>query len=143
MKQLTCPKCRYEFSYDNAYYDYNIARLSADITTIKDQLAAHNLKSWEEQRRNTDWWLRAKKALTEKQKQLTGLKAFRKMANEQVQHAKNKLFRQAVRDLFGEQAYVKCCEETEKYLEAYRLSDLAKTEYSHKHGKGVTGISKI
>ena len=32
--QLTCPKCKYEFSYDNGYLDDNITRLGIEILSI-------------------------------------------------------------------------------------------------------------
>ena len=82
--QMTCPKCHYEFTYDNGYYDKNIARLGVEINDIMRQLAEHNLLPWPEKKARTEWWLRAKKALAEKQKELAELKAIRKVCDQQI-----------------------------------------------------------
>lgn len=42
--QLVCPKCRHEFSYNNGYYDVNIARLKKEINEILEQLADYKTK---------------------------------------------------------------------------------------------------
>lgn len=86
MKQLRCPKCGHEFGYDNGYYDRNIERLGHEIADLNRQLAQHKLLPFPEQKRRTDWWLRTKKALAEKQEQLGELKAIRKAADQQLNY---------------------------------------------------------
>ena len=36
--QLTCPKCKHEFAYNNGYLDRNITRLGCEIQDIIMQL---------------------------------------------------------------------------------------------------------
>jgi hypothetical protein len=141
--QLTCPKCKYEFHYDNGYYDDNIARLGIEVKTIIDQLAQHNLKTKVEQYTNTDWWLRAKKALTEKQKELSELKAFRKIADQQRHIHEFEAFKNAVKEICGDKIYKQCFDIMKKNTEAYSITDTAKVEYTRAKGKGIISINKL
>jgi ribonuclease D len=141
--QLVCPKCRYEYQYDNSYYDTNIARLGIEIKTIIDQLAQHKLKPKQVQYNNTEWWLNAKKALTVKQKQLAELKAFRKIADQQRKKAEYEAFKNAVKEICGETIYIKCLEIMHRDIESYNMSDTSRTAYTSADGKGVTSINKL
>lgn len=100
MKQLRCPKCGHEFGYDNGYYDRNIERLGHEIADLNRQLAQHKLLPFPEQKRRTDWWLRTKKALAEKQEQLGELKAIRKAADQQLNYAHFRFIRMDVCQCF-------------------------------------------
>ncbi len=142
MKQLTCPNCRYEFHYDNGYYDDNITRLGVEIKDIIVQLSAYKTLPRDQQRMSADWRNRARKALSEKQKEIAELKAIRKLGDQQIKRLEYELFKQAVKDRYGEDAYRKCLDEVVKGVEAYKLSDLAKTPYS-RHGAGVVSIAKL
>jgi ribonuclease D len=141
--QLVCPKCRYEYQYDNGYYDTNISRLGIEIQDIIKQLAEHNMKPKTVQYANTDWWLRTKRALTIKQKELTELKAFRKIADQQRKRAEHEAFKNAVKEVCGEAAYNKCLEIMHKDIEPYNMSDTSRTAYTSADGKGVTSINKL
>lgn len=140
--QLVCPKCKYEFRYNNGYYDENITRLGLEIHDIHVQLQEHALKTREEQRANTAWWKSAKKALTEKQKEIFELKAFRKLADEQREKQEFQAFKNAVKDICGEEAYKKCLGIMLEEVEAYRVSDMAKVPYTSNKAP-VTGINKL
>ena len=61
--QLTCPKCKHEFQYDNGFFDKNISRLGVEIQDIILQLCEHKKLPKNEQYARTDWWLSAKRAL--------------------------------------------------------------------------------
>ena len=73
--QVICPNCHYEWHYDNGYYDDNITRLGIEIREIQLQLQNHKLLPKNVQIARTEWWLSAKKALTEKQKERTYFKS--------------------------------------------------------------------
>lgn len=144
MKQLTCPKCHYEFGYDNGYYDENIARLGKEIYDIMNQLAEHKLLPKGEQIARTDWWRRAKKSLAEKQKELSELKAIRKAADQQLKKYEFEIFKNLVRDAVGEDLYEKLIEKMNEETEAYRTSGLMRHEYTRANSKSdVTSINKI
>ena len=144
MKQLTCPKCHYEFGYDNGYYDENIARLGKEIYDIINQLAEHKLLPKGEQIARTDWWRRAKKSLAEKQKELSELKAIRKAADQQLRRYEFEIFKNLVRDAVGEDLYRKLIEKMKLELEAYQTSGLMRHEYTRSNSKSsVTSIDKL
>lgn len=143
--QMTCPKCKYEFQYNKECYDKEISKLSVEIADITTQLHQHNLRPYQEQRINTDWWLRAKKSLSEKQKELAELKAFRKVANEEINRNKAGAFMKIVRSKYGDKEYFKLLDEAEKELEAYNYKkEIHKKEYTRSNSlKNVTSINKL
>lgn len=143
MKQLRCPKCGHEFGYDNGYYDRNIERLGHEIADLTRQLAQHKLLPFPEQKRRTDWWLRTKKTLSEKQEQLGELKAIRKAADQQLKYAETVIFKELVKERLGEKEYRKLYEAAEQELEAYKISGQMWHEYSRAHGQSVTNINKL
>lgn len=143
MKQLRCPKCGHEFGYNNGYYDRNIERLGHEIQDIIRQLSQHKLLPYAEQRARTDWYLRSKKDLAEKQEQLSELKAIRKAADQQLDWAQNRIFRELVKERLGEAEYMKLILQAEKELDAYKVSGQMWREYSRSKGKSVTSINKL
>ena len=142
--QMICPKCHYEFHYDNGYYDDNIARLGVEIQEIILQLQKHKQLPKHEQYMKTEWWLAAKRALTEKQKQLAELKAFRKIANQQRDNYMFGYFKGAVKEICGEAIYKKCLEKAMKEAEAYTTAEIMKTPYSKANYKAdVISVNKL
>lgn len=142
--QIVCPNCHHEWHYDQGYYDDNIARLGIEIQDIILQLQAHKQLPQYMQRQRTEWWLSAKKALTEKQKQLAELKALRKMYNEQRDKSIDYYFRQIVKEQVGEANFIKWREQAEKEAGAYTIKDIMKTPYSRANYKeGATSIDKL
>lgn len=142
--QMTCPKCHHEWHYDNGYYDDNITRLGIEIQEIILQLQKHKQLPKSEQYVRTEWWLSAKKALTEKQKQLAELKALRKIYDQQVNHYVFEYFKQAVKEYYGEQGYQMCLEKAKKDAEAYTMGDMMRKPYTRSNSKSdVTSIDKL
>lgn len=142
--QLRCPKCNHEFAYDNGYYDRNIERLGMEIAELTRKLAEHRLLPWPEQKRRTEWWLRTKKALAQKQEELAGLKAIRKAADQQIHHYEYHEFKRLVKERLGEQEYQELIAKVTQELEAYKVSGLMRHEYTKSNAKeGVTSINKI
>lgn len=142
--QLTCPKCKHEFAYDNTYYDENIARLGCEIHDITLQLQQHKMLPWPEQKARTDWWLRAKKSLAEKQKEYAELKAIRKCADQQVKQFVHDAFCHLVREEIGDEAYIRLKKKAEADCEAYQISGLMRHEYTRAGYKtDVISISKL
>ena len=142
--QLHCPKCNHEFTYDNGYYDKNIARLGAEIQTLTRQLAEHNLLPKHEQKRRTDWWLRTKKKLAEKHEELNALKSIRKVCDQQIKHAEHHIFKRLVRERLGEKEYMELIAKADEELKAYQVSGLMLHEYTRANSKpGVTHINKL
>ena len=142
--QVTCPKCHHEWHYDNGYYDDNITRLGIEIQDIIMQLRDHKLLPKSEQYARTDWWLSAKRALTQKQKELAELKAIRKIYDQQIKLYEYQTFKNLVKELVGEDEYQKLIRVMESELEAYQASGLMLHEYTRSNSKSnVTSINKI
>lgn len=142
--QITCPKCHHEWHYDNGYYDDNIARLGVEIQDIILQLQKHNQLPKYEQHQRTDWWKSAKRALTEKQKELTELKALRKQYDQQIKAYEYQTFKNLVKEYVGEIKYKELLQQMESELEAYTISGLMRHEYTRSNSKSsVTSIDKL
>lgn len=142
--QLTCPNCHHEWHYDNGYLDDNIARLGVEIRDIIAQLAEHNQLPRAEQYARTEWWLSAKKALAVKQKQLAELKALRKITDQQIKAYEFQMFKEIVKEMYGEEVFKQILAKVEEELKAYTLSGLMRHEYTRSsHKTGVTSINKI
>ena len=142
--QMHCPKCNHEFTYDNGYYDTNIARLGVEIREIQLQLANHKLLPYDEQRRRTDWWLRAKRAVTEKSKELAELKALRKVYDQQRHNMEIGAFKRIVKELVGEEKYYHLLKKAEEEVKAYSIAKQMKHKYTRANSKAdVTNINKL
>lgn len=142
--QLTCPKCHHEWHYDNGYLDDNITRLGIEIRDIILQLQEHKQLPKAEQYARTDWWLSAKKALTIKQKQLAELKALRKITDQQIKAYEHLLWKEIVKEMYGEKVYKEIIEKVKKELEAYTTSGLMRHEYTRSNSKAdVISINKL
>ena len=142
--QVTCPNCKYEWHYDNGYYDDNITRLGIEIQDITLQLQKHKQLPKSEQYAKTDWWLSAKRALTEKQKQIAELKAIRKQCDQQIKAYEYQVFKNLVKEFVGETKYKELLKQMETELEAYQASGLMRHEYTRSNSKSdVTSINKL
>ena len=141
---MTCPKCKYEFTYDNGYYDKHITRLGNEIRDIQLQLAEHNTLPYHIKMSRTEWWNRAKRSLAEKQKELAELKAIRKVCDQQLKSYEYQTFKNIVKEFVGEEQYHKFIEQMKEDLEAYKISGLMRHEYTRSNSKSnVTGLNKL
>lgn len=142
--QLTCPKCKHEFAYDNGHMDSEIAKLSSEVTSLIRQLSEHNLLPKDEQIRRTAWWKRTKAKLAKAQEELAAAKAFRKVADQQVNQFINDAFKHLVREEIGDEAYIRLIKQAKADTEAYKISGLMRHEYSRaSYKKDVTSINKL
>lgn len=142
--QMRCPKCGHEFAYDNGYYDKNIERLGAEIRDINLQLAEYNLLPWEEKKKKTDWWKRAKRKLAAAQKEMGELKAIRKVCDQQVKAVEFQILKNLIKERLGEVEYKNLLEKMEEEAKAYEISGLMRHEYTRANAKtDVTSINKL
>lgn len=142
--QLTCPKCKHEFAYDNGHIDAKIARLAAEQQSLQRQLTEHKLLPKDEQFRRTAWWKRTKAKFAAVTEELTNLKSFRKLADQNVEKFKNDAFKHLVREKLGDEEYIRLVKQAEADCEAYKISGLMRHEYSKANYKtGATSINKL
>lgn len=141
--QLTCPKCRHEFAYDNGHIDQKIVGLRSELADIGVKLERFRKMNSKTRQKHTEVRdaLQIRKA--EIIKELTELKAFRKVADQQVNQYMYLTFKELVKERFGEPVYKELLETAKKECESYSLNGVMRHEYSRKGGASVTSINKI
>lgn len=143
-KQMVCPKCKHEFTYDNGDIDMRIAHLKKDIAVINTQIQEYNALSTSEQRSRYEWRRYAAKALTKKTAELRDLKEYRKLADQQIKNMEFHLFKALTREYVGEDVYMEIIEKMEADLEAYKVSGCMQHEYTRSHHmSSATSINKL
>lgn len=142
--QLTCPKCKHEFAYDNGHIDEKIARLRAEVTSLTRQLSEHNMLAKDVQYKRTAWWRETKAKLAKAKEELAAAKSFRKVADQQVDRFMNDAFKHLVREEIGDEAYMRLRKQAEADTEAYKISGLMRHEYTRSNAKSnVISINKL
>lgn len=141
--QMTCPKCRHEFTYDNGYIDKNIVRLGAEIQEMGIWFARYNMLSPAEKAKKKAYRDRLRVEMAEKQKELSELKAIRKVCDQQIKHYEYTVFKELVKERYGEAVYKEFLEKVTEELAAYNASGLMLHEYSRKGGKSVISVNKL
>ena len=141
--QMTCPKCRYEFTYDNGYIDKNIERLGNEIHGMCVQLARYKLLPPAEKAKKRAWRDKTLLDKAVKAKELSELKAIRKVCDQQIKSYEHLVFKELVKERYGEATYRDLLEKTTAELAAYKASGLMRHEYSRHGGGSVTSINKL
>ena len=142
--QLTCPKCKHEFAYDNGHIDSEIARLGQKASELQRQLSEYKTLPYIERKRKKEWRTRAAAALSSTNQQLAKLKAFRKNADQQVDKVRYALLKDLIKEEFGEEAFARLWEKSEREMEAYQISGLMRHEYTRANSKAnVTSVNKL
>ena len=143
-KQMVCPKCKHEFTYDNGDIDMQIAHLKRDITLFDDQLAEYKALSQEEQKARAGWRRYIARELMKKRAKLRELKEYRKIADQQMKNMEYNLFKALTREYVGEDVYMEIIKKMETDLEAYKVSGCMMHEYTRsQHMSSVTSINKL
>lgn len=145
MIQMTCPFCKREFPFDNGNLDREIARLGVRVSQLHKRLS--ELKLLPKERRNSATKKERDSLINElrdREGKLAELKSYRKSADQQIKAYEYQLFKNAVKDKYGEEDYKKILYQVEEELEAYKLSGLMRHEYTKAAGKtAVTNINKL
>lgn len=144
MLQMTCPFCKKEFPYNNGELDSRISRLGQEIAELTTELAALKLKPLAERKAREGYRSVLVAKLTGKQKEISELKAVRKVADQQLKWAEYVIFKEFIKDEFGEAAYRRIIEKVNKEMQAYKISGLMWHEYTRSRSKAnVTSINKL
>lgn len=133
--QLRCPECGSLVRYNRQYYDKEIDRLATEITEIHYKIS---LCGDDNERKK-----RLMKAKHVREEERAELKAFRKQANIVTQSAIDREFRRLVRELLGDEKYVRLAEEAEMNLEYESIESTMKSTYSRKGGKNIISTGKL
>ena len=141
--QLTCPKCRHEFAYDNGDIDRKITNLRVELADTNAKLERfrkmNSIKKREKIELRDDLQIRKAEII----KELTELKAYRKVADQQINSYSYMVFKELVKEQFGETVYRNLLDKTDAELAAYKASGLMRHEYSRKGGKTITSVNKL
>lgn len=141
--QLTCPRCKYEFQYDNGYYDKAIAGLQAEISEMSAYLKEYKTWSVQKKRDYSEWRHQIILRQEKKMQELRELRELRKLYDQQLEHQQYKVFKELVKEKYGNDVYHSLLEETMKMLEAYKISDMMKVNYTRADGKKVISSGKL
>lgn len=143
-KQMVCPKCKHEFTYDNGDIDQRIASAKKQVTMINLQISEINSLPKEERKKQSKRRADLVRRLQKLNITLTELKEFRKVADQQIHHMEYGIFKALTREYVGDKVYREIVSKVEADLEAYKVSGLMKHEYTRsQHMSSVTSINKL
>ena len=114
---LRCQKCGYDFSYNANYVERNIDTLKKEITQIVEQLTQFKAEHPDARERNANkWYQSAKKAQVIKTKELSELKNYRKIAEQEIKLQTYYAFRRKVAEIIGNDKMIELVRECEKEM---------------------------
>jgi DNA-directed RNA polymerase subunit M/transcription elongation factor TFIIS len=118
---LRCPKCGYDFSYNSRHIENEYDKVKTEIRVIIEKITEMNKDNVS---KNAPERKRLVKRLNDAQVRLAAIKRTRKSVSESIESDKEKIFRQKIKALIGEEKYVKLRQECEDEM-AYNLYDMA------------------
>lgn len=139
--QLTCPKCKYEFSFNLGDIDTQIMTLGKDIQSIVRQIAEFKTLPVEEQKEKYYWKKQAMLALEKKKEQLKKLKIKSKAIHDEVTRMNYQLLKNVIKDFYGNEEFERCINEVIERGKAYKISETMKKD-NYTHSKG-TLVKKV
>ena len=140
--QLRCPKCGEEFAFNRGKLEeersilvIQLQEALAHLTEIKKlPKSAHSDKTWRER---THW----KRVSNQLNMRLSEIKTLLKQVSGPVTSDLFSLYRERMKDLYGEEADESVMKWAKQNLEAYKVSSLSAHEYyTHKGGKIIQHI---
>ena len=139
--QLTCPKCKYEFSFNLGNLDAQIMTLGKDIQSILKQIAEFKTLPIEKQKEKYYWKRQAVLALEKKKEQLRNLKIKSRAVHDEVTRMNYQLLKNVIKDFYGNKEFERCINEVIERGKAYKISETMNKDY-YTHSKG-TLIKKV
>ena len=138
---MTCPRCKYEFSFNLGELDEQILELGKDIQSMLRQLAEFKTLSTEEQKEKVYWKRQLIYALEKKKEQLKKLKIKSKSVHDEVTRMNYQLLKNVIKDFYGNNEFERCINEVIERGKAYRIADTMKIDnYTHSKGKIVKKV---
>ncbi len=140
--QITCPKCKHEFSYNQGAIEAEIRRNAAEIADLKQKMTEFKLWSYSKKKEYSENRKRWNYRLEQLAKRQIELKAIRKLMHDNVEDGILKSFKEYVKEEIGIQRYLELWEKAEKDAASYNVADMAKVQYTS-NKKPVTSINKL
>lgn len=139
--QLTCPKCKHEFSFNLGDLDTQILELGRDIQSISGQLAQFKTLPEKEQRQKLGWKRQTIFALEKKKEQMRKLKTKSKAVHDEVTRANYHLLKNVIKEFYGNEEFERCINEVIERGKGYNISETIGID-TYTHSKG-TVIRKV
>lgn len=139
--QLTCPKCKYEFSFNLGDLDSEILELGRDIQIMTKQLAEFKLLPIEQQKEKLSWRRKVIYGIEKKKEQLSKLKIKSRAVHDEVTRMNYHILKNVIKDFYGNAEFERCINEVIERGKAYKLNETIGID-NYTHSKG-TIISKI
>ena len=140
--QLTCPYCKHEFPYNNGKLDADISEIGQRLQTIHRRLAEIKFE-----RHDGESWYERKLLIKEQtvlQEKIAGLKAIRKAADQQILFYSYNFLKEIIKEKYGQAEYMAIMRQVEENLQAYKIRDMMKHEYSKGPSKSTaTSVEKL
>ena len=145
MLQMTCPFCKQEFPYDNGRLDREISMKGQRIHEITRRLS--EIKYMDKRLWSKATWKERKRLtleLSQLKVEIAELKAVRKACDQQINSFSYQMFKEIVKERYGETEYRAILDQVEEELKAYKISGLMRHEYTRAPGRSnVTSVNKL
>ncbi len=139
--QLTCPKCKYEFSFNLGNLDTQIIILGQDIQSILKQIAEFKTLPIKEQKEKYYWKKQAVLALEKKKEQLKKLKTKSKAVHDEITRMNYHILKSVIKEFYGNEEFERCINEVIKRGKAYKISEtMGINNYTHSKGSIIKKI---
>ncbi len=133
--QLTCPKCKHEFSFNLGELDKQILELGKDIQSMSRQLAEFKTLSSEEQKKKLYWKKQVVYGLEKKKEQLKKLKIKSKAVHDEVTRMNYHLLKNVIKEFYGNDEFERCINEVIQRGKAYKINEtIGIDNYTHSKG---------
>lgn len=142
--QMTCPYCKREFPYDNGKLDADISKIGQRINEINCELTHIKALPPAARRKKEGRRKVLSMEITKLQVKITELKTVRKACDQQIRHYEFELWKNLVRERYGEKEFRSMLEMVQEELKAYQAGDLMRREYTRsQHKSNVTSVNKL
>lgn len=139
--QLTCPKCKYEFSFNLGKLDEQILELGKDIQSMIRQLAEFKTLPYNEQKQKSYWKKQVVYALKKKEEQLKKLKIKSKAVHDEATRINYHILKNVIKDFYGNDEFERCINEVVERGKAYKISEtMGINNYTHSKGSIIKKI---
>lgn len=143
---LKCRQCGFEFPISEDKYESERRILVSQINSINQRIS--DLKAnTPEYLKKSDKYIEKKTRLaneaSELHKRLSDIKSFIKQVGNQKQHEEYELVKELLRERMPSDEYHQLFADVRQMMEAEKIGELMKHDYSHSNWAGGTNINKI
>lgn len=141
--QLICPKCKHEFQCNVGALEEQKVNLSNRLTEIYKWIAQYKYLPEDVKKQSKNIKERKGKIiqLEEIKKELSAVNAKLRIVRKEIEIQEFKIFRNIVKEFYGEKEFQKCIDEMHEREKAYQIKDTMGIDYySSASGKHINKI---